>query len=192
MCPPVHSGRQVLKHLQIAGLAREITANDLLHKRREFYDVAEFLLECDDQVPADHDRQDRPTVGNTGGGNPRTVGSEGYRPMLNAAIARRSAERRTTKSAGAPSPAPAPVLSPAVQADWKQPDGDAKDQHYDCNSGRQVRYLQLELNRMKKENKQLRQEKISVETLYQQLVTEQRHERYDERRLNVLKSQVGP
>ena len=112
MCPPVHSGRQVLKHLQIAGLAREITANDLLHKRREFYDVAEFLLECDDQVPADHDRQDRPTVGNTGGGNPRTVGSEGYRPMLNAAIARRSAERRTTKSAGAPSPAPAPVLSP--------------------------------------------------------------------------------
>lgn len=49
--------------------------------------------------------------------------------------------------------------------------GTSADEEDDwANCDRQVRYLQLEMTSLKKENRQLRQEKRSVETVYQQLV----------------------
>eukprot|EP01051_Picozoa_sp_SAG22_P009710 SAG22_NODE_828_length_6952_cov_8.477240_5_plen_963_part_00 len=151
-------------------------------------DAIEFLLECDNQVPDEHNRADRPTVGKTGGGNPRTAGgtggtSDGYRPMLNSVLAKKAAaEHRSAREAAAGRG------GAAASSSGDDPDDEGAGD-YNHNSGRQVRYLQLEMNRLKKENRQLRQEKRSVETLYQQLITEQRHEKYDARRVNVLKSQ---
>eukprot|EP01050_Picozoa_sp_SAG11_P013718 SAG11_NODE_1623_length_4559_cov_2.141480_2_plen_200_part_00 len=161
----------------------QLSVADLTHKRRDFYDVIEFLLECEDQVPADHDGGDRPTVGAVGGGNPRTVGVNGYRPMLNTDIKRQEAERagrakRPSSSGGSASGGGnggggeggggASGSRAAVALGMEGSDSD-DDDPYDCNTGRQVRYLQLEINRLKKENRQLRQEKRSVETIYQQV-----------------------
>ena len=45
-------------------------------------------------------------------------------------------------------------------------------------AARQVRYMQEEMSRLKKENKAMRNEKLDVEAIYQQLVSEQKHEKF--------------
>ena len=63
------------------------------------------------------------------------------------------------------------------------------EQSAEQTAARQVRYMQEEMSRLKKENRDLRNEKLEVETIYQQLVSEQKHEKFDQRRLNLLKAQ---
>jgi hypothetical protein len=63
------------------------------------------------------------------------------------------------------------------------------EQSADYTAARQVRYMQEEMARLKKENRVLRNEKLDIEAIYQQLVSEQRHEKFEQRRLNLLKAQ---
>eukprot|EP01052_Picozoa_sp_SAG31_P001528 SAG31_NODE_51_length_30464_cov_16.835628_15_plen_219_part_00 len=142
---------------------------------------------CQDQVPSEHDRSERPTVGKGGGGNPRTPGEDGYKPMLSAVLRRREDEA----AAASPTAATTPTKRGAGNdgPGSGNTSGGLDDGTYSDDTSRQLRYLQLEMARLKKENRQLRQDKRAVETVYQQLITEQRHEKFDERRLNVLKAQ---
>jgi len=55
--------------------------------------------------------------------------------------------------------------------------------------GRQIRWLRDQQTGLQKENTALRSQKQEIESLYQQLMSETRRERFDERRLNLLKAQ---
>lgn len=55
---------------------------------------------------------------------------------------------------------------------------------------RQLQKYQQQLEHLKKENKELKAELQFISSLYKQLVEEAPQERFDERRVNLLKSQV--
>lgn len=77
----------------------------------------------------------------------------------------------------------------AEGSDDDQLDADEESDTDLPSSRRQIRYLRKQLAELKRDNRKLRSEKEDAESLYQQLVSETRHERFDERRLNLLKSQ---
>jgi hypothetical protein len=205
--------RLVEKHLAEAGYNNPLGTADLLHNRREFNAAVEFLLDTQSSateewapgVPSHLPAPSLPAAaaaaeGGRGGGyyqgngadaaaasssaltaaqrrrqlvgscrvgNPRLVGGEGHRPMLRGSGER--AERRGKK--------------PLPEDEWLY----ASDPPTDA--ARQVRYMQTDMARLKKENRALRLERTDMETIYQQLVSEQRHEKFDQRRLNLLKAQ---
>ena len=163
--------RLVEKHLGQLGYSSPLGTADITHNRREFYAAVEFLLDLDSTSdmagsPSTPERGKREhLVGRSTVGNPRLVGpGDGHRPMIRG-LGERSEKKGGKKSA----------------EEWiYDPDADP---------ARQVRYMQSEMARLKKENRNLRLQKQDIESIYQQLVSEQRFEKFDQRRLNLLKSQ---
>jgi hypothetical protein len=167
--------RLVEKHLAQLGYTSPLGTADLVHNRREFYSSVEFLLDLDSaaaersglEVSAESDGDRRHLVGSSTVGNPRLVGGEGHKPMVRGLGERTEKRGALSKKAG------------TQELIYES----------DADPARQVRYMQGEMARLKKENRQLRLQKQDIESIYQQLISEQRHEKFDQRRLNLLKSQ---
>ena len=186
--------RLVVKKLQDDLRYRsEVTAADLIHNRREYYATIEFLLDRDNKTDEsdgrgkDWDegadgRKGRHAVGRSTVGNARLLGSgDGHRPLLRGSGD--LVERLGAKSGGHTS-----------RSDGRIKLGEEDEEEaFELSAGqtaaRQVRYMQEEMSRLKKENRAMRNEKLDVEAVYQQLVSEQKHEKFEARRLNLLKAQ---
>jgi hypothetical protein len=171
----------------------EVTAADLVHNRREFYAAIEFLLDRDSKADESETRgrdwdegadgrKGRHAVGRSTVGNARLLGSgDGHRPLLRGAG--EVVERHGGKGGGHTSRSDG-----RIDLD-QQEEEEAFELSAGQTAARQVRYMQEEMSRLKKENKAMRNEKLDVEAIYQQLVSEQKHEKFEQRRLNLLKAQ---
>ena len=170
----------------------EVTAPDLVHSRKEYYAAIEFLLDRDNRAD-DEDaprgdgegadgRPSRHAVGRSTVGNARLLGSgDGHRPLLRGAG--EVVEKMGGKGGGHTSRSDGRITI----------EPEEEEEAFELSAGqaaqRQVRYMQEEMQRLKKENRVMRNEKLDVESIYQQLVSEQKHEKFEQRRLNVLKAQ---
>lgn len=171
----------------------EVTAADLVHNRREYYAAIEFLLDRDSKAEEPETRggaadgrgggrTGRHAVGCSTVGNARLLGpGDGHRPLLRGAgeVVERHGGKgggRTSRSDG------------RIELD-QQEEEEMFELSAEQTAARQVRYMQEEMTLLKKENRVLRNEKLDVEAIYQQLVSEQRHEKFEQRRLNLLKAQ---
>ncbi len=169
----------------------EVTAADLVHNRREYYAAIEFLLDRDSKAEVSdaragaheaNGRQGRHAVGRSTVGNARLAGpGDGHRPLLRGAG--ELVERHGGKGGGHTSRSDG-----RIEID-QQEEAEMFEMSAENTAARQVRYMQEEMSRLKKENRVLRNEKLDVEAIYQQLVSEQRHEKFEQRRLNLLKAQ---
>ena len=186
--------RLVVKKLQDDLRYRsEVTAADLIHNRREYYATIEFLLDRDNKADEsdgrskDWDegadgRKGRHAVGRSTVGNARLLGSgDGHRPLLR--NAGDLVERLGGKGGGHTSRSDGRILL------GEEDEVEAFELSAGQTAARQVRYMQEEMSRLKKENRAMRNEKLDVEAVYQQLVSEQKHEKFEQRRLNLLKAQ---